>query len=141
MRAPTPLHDYTGWKTDLHHSSLTNLKGQEIFVEPRLLKLWDYLCANPNKVITRNELIEHVWKDVIVSEESLSKAIFDLRKFLAGHFIHVPEIMTIRKVGYKLVVVRPKHRLLRIAVKTLVAIFAFAVTFIILVRALRYENP
>ena len=74
----------------------------KFFVQPRLLKLLSILSENLNRVVSRKELINLVWDDVVVGEESLSKAAFDLRKFLDENFKDPPRIITIRKVGYKL---------------------------------------
>src|SRR5690349_6945594 len=102
MQPVKALSEFRKWKINLNHYSLENEKGEEMFVEPRLLKLLDFLYSNANKVVKRNDLVDHVWEDVIVTEESLSKAVFDLRRFLNGNFKDAPHIVTIRKVGYKL---------------------------------------
>ena len=145
MQPLRELSEFSKWKINLDHYSLENEKGEEIFVEPRLLKLLSFLYANANKVIKRNELVDHVWKDVVVTEESLSKAIFDLRKFLVENFKSVPQILTIRKVGYKLELkghTTPTHnyRFIRLTVKVLVYALVLVSIFSILVRAIRYEN-
>jgi DNA-binding winged helix-turn-helix (wHTH) protein len=139
------LSEFRKWKINLNHYCLENEKREEIFVEPRLLKLLNFLFANANKVVKRNELVDHVWGDVVVTEESLSKAIFDLRKFLLANFKDAPHIMTIRKVGYKLelktqTTPTQNYRILRLIVKVVVSILILALTFVIVVRAIRYEN-
>jgi len=145
MQALKERSEFGKWKINLNHYKLENEKGEELFVEPRLLKLLNFLYANANKVVKRDELVGHVWEDVIVTEESLSKAIFDLRKFLTGNFKDAPHIMTIRKVGYKLELkaqIKPAHkyRFIRVAAKVLVYILILVTLFIIVVRAIRYEN-
>ena len=129
----------------MNHYSLENEKGEEIFVEPRLLRLLNFLYANANKVVKRNELVDYVWDGVVVTEESLSKAVFDLRKFLVGNFQSAPQIVTIRKVGYKLELKAQtaptnKYRVLSLTAKVFVYILIAVSMFIILVRAIRYEN-
>ena len=145
MQPLKQLSDFGKWKINMNHYNLENEKGEEIFVEPRLLKLLNLLYANANKVITRDELVDHVWEGVVVTEESLSTAVFDLRKFLVGNFKSAPQIVTIRKVGYKLELkaqTAPTHRyrIVRMTAKVLVYILIAVSMFIILVRAIRYEN-
>jgi DNA-binding winged helix-turn-helix (wHTH) protein len=146
MERAKALSDFSEWSINLDHYSLENKDHEEIFIEPRLLRLLNFLCLNANKVVKRAELMELVWEDVVVTEESLTKAVFDLRKFLQENFEEAPQIITIRKVGYKLVLTQkslrpgPKYRILRWAGKALVYIILFAVVFSILVRAIRYEN-
>ena len=145
MKPLKGLSEFGDWKINLNHYSLVNGEEEEIFVEPRLLKLLHCLSTNANKVIKRTELVDHVWGDVIVTDESLSKAIFDLRKLLIENFKDAPQIKTIRKVGYKLelqlqTVPLHNYRFLRLTAKILVYIFAFGLLFSIVVRAIRYEN-
>lgn len=146
MERVKALSDFNEWRINLDHFSLENKDHEEIFVEPRLLRLLNFLCANANKVVKRAELMDLVWEDVVVTKESLTKAVFDLRKFLQENFEAAPQIVTIRKVGYKLVLqsksspVATKYRVLRLVGKVLVYLAAFAVAFTILVRAIRYDQ-
>jgi len=145
MQPLKEFSEFGKWKINLNHYSLINKQGAEIFVEPRLLKLLSFLSTNENKVVKRNDLVNHVWADVVVTEESLSKAIFDLRKFLNENFKDAPQIVTIRKVGYKLestVQITPSqnYRVLRLASIVLISICITVLVFSIIVRAIRYEN-
>jgi DNA-binding winged helix-turn-helix (wHTH) protein len=146
MERAKALSDFSGWSINLDHYSLENKDHEEIFIEPRLLRLLNFLCANANKVVKRAELMDLVWEDVVVTEESLTKAVFDLRKFLQENFEVAPQIVTIRKVGYKLVLQQaspppvPKYRVLLWVGKALVYIVVFAVVLSIVIRAIRYEN-
>ena len=78
--------------------------GIERQLEPRLIHLLCYLAANPDRVLTRDELVNELWPRVIVNENSLTRAISELRKQLAipgkpGHHY----IETIPKKGYRLI--------------------------------------
>lgn len=144
MQRGKVLSDFSRWSINMEHFSLKNQReGEEIFVEPRLIKVLNLLVTNAGKVVKRQELLDIVWDDVVVTEESLSKAIFDLRKFLGEHFRNAPEIVTIRKVGYKMILQElptQKYRVLRLTGKVaayLVGIFLFLV---MLIRAIRYDN-
>lgn len=102
MTIPESRSDYNNWHINLNMYCLQDKAGNEIFMQPRLLKLLSVLADHPNQVVSRNELIKLVWDDVVVGEESLSKATFDLRKFLNENFRNPPNIETIRIVGYRL---------------------------------------
>jgi len=135
--------EFENWQINLDLYCLQDDLGNEIFVQPRLLKLLSVLSENLNRVVSRNELINLVWDDVVVGEESLSKAAFDLRKFLDENFKDPPRIITIRKVGYKLLLHQSnvkndfKHKVIK-----LLKIIAYAVVIGILVilvlRGLNY---
>jgi len=137
------LPEFGNWRINLDHYCLQDGSGNEIFVQPRLLKLLSILYENQNRVVRRNELINLVWDDVVVGEESLSKAAFDLRKFLDENFKDPPRIITIRKVGYKLQLHqnKVKNGFKYIAIKVL-KITAYTVVIgilmVLVLRGLRY---
>ena len=128
------LPEFGNWQINLDHYCLQDESGNEIFVQPRLLKLLFILSENLNRVVSRKELINLVWDDVVVGEESLSKAAFDLRKFLDENFKNPPKIMTIRKVGYKLQLhqSKVKNGIKHMAIKVL-KIMAYTIVIGILV--------
>lgn len=73
-------------------------------LEPRLIHLLCYLAANVDRVLTRDELIRELWPHVIVNENSLTRAISELRKQLAiDASSERAYIETIPKKGYRLI--------------------------------------
>ena len=68
-------------------------------VGPRVMRLLIELLQHPNEVLSREYLLQKVWNDVIVNEESLTKSI----SFLRSYFNQNDEqyIETIRAVGYR----------------------------------------
>lgn len=97
-----------GWTVFPVSGVLANKKGDEIYLEPRLAKLLYLLSKNANQVVRRDQLIDEIWPDTFVNEESLTKAISDLRKLLKSYFDNPPPIKTIPKRGYKLIIAVPK---------------------------------
>lgn len=78
--------------------------GRKITLEPRLIDLLFFLAHHPGEVLTRDELIDHVWKRNIVTSHVVTQSISELRKFLKnGNDDENDEyIITIPKRGYKL---------------------------------------
>ena len=73
-------------------------------LEPRLVQLLCYLAANAHRVLTRDELIHELWPHVVVNENSLTRAISELRKHLAiDASSDRVYIETIPKKGYRLI--------------------------------------
>lgn len=73
-------------------------------LEPRLMKLLCYLAANEGRVLSREELVQELWPRVIVNENSLTRAVSELRKQLQATESSVANyIETIPKRGYRLV--------------------------------------
>lgn len=81
---------------------LTAPGGKSLILEPRLSRLLYLLALNEGDIISRQHLIDQIWQETIVNEESLTRAIADLRKILSQHFDTPPLIKTLRKRGYQL---------------------------------------
>ena len=77
--------------------------GKVLLLEPRLSKLLYFLSLNTNTIVSRSYLIAHIWSETIVNEESLTRAVSDLRKLLIKNYNQRIQIETIRGRGYKLV--------------------------------------
>lgn len=76
--------------------------GQLRSLEPRLMRLLCVLAAAPQRVFSRDELMSHLWPRVIVNENSLTRAVSELRKQLAHGDMTRQLIDTIPKTGYRL---------------------------------------
>jgi DNA-binding winged helix-turn-helix (wHTH) protein/Tol biopolymer transport system component len=75
--------------------------GELFAVEPKAFRVLLFLLRNPHKLITKDELLDAVWNDIAVSENSLTRTIALLRRLLADD-IHEPRfIATIPTVGYR----------------------------------------
>jgi len=61
------------------------------------------LAARPGQVITRNELLEAVWRGTIVQEDALTQAVSQLRRLLDDDPRAPTIIETIPKQGYRLI--------------------------------------
>jgi Tol biopolymer transport system component/DNA-binding winged helix-turn-helix (wHTH) protein len=76
--------------------------GEVLAVEPKAFRVLLFLLRNPHKLIRKEELLDAVWGDVAVSENSLTRSIALLRRLL-GDDTHEPRyIATVPTVGYRL---------------------------------------
>ena len=100
---PEPFEDVEvgGWKVSADYGVLSSPEGKSLVLEPRLAKLMYLLTQNANTLVSRNYLIQHIWPDTVVNDESLTRAIADLRKTLDMNFDNI-KIDTIPKRGYQL---------------------------------------
>jgi DNA-binding winged helix-turn-helix (wHTH) protein len=118
--------------------------GEEIFVEHRLKKLLYILLDNKNNFVKREELMDFVWEDVIVSNQSLTKAVSDLRKFINMNQMNDMQIKTVNKLGYKLIISEPvinssnKKSISQLIFRSISYAVITLIVLIILVRAIRY---
>lgn len=75
--------------------------GEALPVEPKAFRVLVFLLRNPHRLITKDELLDAVWNDCAVSENSLTRSIALLRRLL-GDDIHEPRyIATVPTVGYR----------------------------------------
>jgi len=128
---------------DYRKGSISKNNGEEIFMEHRLKELLFILLRHKNNFVSQEDLMAFVWKDVIVSNQSVSKAISDLRKFFASNQIENQEIITVRKVGYKLKIKEPVNdsgNPLKRLLKVLIYMLGIIITVIIIIRAIRYDQ-
>ncbi len=118
-------------------------QGVEYFLENRLNRLLQILIENRDSIVRRDEIIAYVWNEVCVNEENLTKGMFDLRKVLKKEGLDEIEIITIRNIGYKLVIntkETKKQLAMRLAMKSMMYVLIAISFLVILIRAFRYEN-
>jgi DNA-binding winged helix-turn-helix (wHTH) protein len=77
--------------------------GQEIHLKPVVLELLIYLIANRGRLVTREELMDTVWGDTVISESALTKAAARLRKALDDDSATHRYLETVRSRGYRFV--------------------------------------
>jgi DNA-binding winged helix-turn-helix (wHTH) protein len=56
--------------------------GEVLPVEPKAFRVLLFLLRNPHRLITKDELLDAVWNDYAVSENSLTRSIALLRRLL-----------------------------------------------------------
>ncbi len=91
------------WRVDPASRQLQHLDSGELrSLEPRLMRLLCLLCATPGRVLSRESLIEQLWPRVVVNENSLTRAVSELRRRLETDSTDASLIDTIPKTGYRL---------------------------------------
>ena len=75
--------------------------GELIPVEPKAFRVLLILLRNPQKLITKDELLQAVWGDTAVTENSLARSIALLRKLLGDETRNPRYIETVATVGYR----------------------------------------
>ena len=77
--------------------------GKVLAVEPKAFRVLLILLRNPQKLISKEELLNAVWGDTAVTEGSLTRCVWLLRRVL-GDDVNEPRfIETVATVGYRLV--------------------------------------
>src|SRR5437879_6769420 len=76
------------------------VKGNAVELEAKPLEILLQLLLHAGEVVTKEELLEAVWPNVMVVDGSLATAVSKLRKAM-GDDDH-PAIVTVPRVGYRL---------------------------------------
>lgn len=81
--------------------------GSEVKVPPRLMDALIFFARHPDHVISRTVLVAHLWNRSVVTDQTVTQNIFELRKALRdgrGRQEAPEYIATVPKRGYQLVV-------------------------------------
>ncbi len=77
--------------------------GKPVGVEPKVFDLIVYLIENRNRVVSRDEILDHVWPSVVISDTSLSNRIKSARQVLGDEGQLQHSIRTVHGRGYQFV--------------------------------------
>jgi DNA-binding winged helix-turn-helix (wHTH) protein len=77
--------------------------GRAVPLQPKVLDLIIHLARNRDRVVTKDELLETVWKGTIVTEGSLSQAVSLARRALADTPEEQHTLRTVRSKGLQFV--------------------------------------
>lgn len=72
-------------------------------IEPKAFRVLNYLLRNPGRLVTKEELLNAVWDDSAVSENSLTRSIASLRRQLGDDAREARFIVTVHTSGYRFV--------------------------------------
>jgi DNA-binding winged helix-turn-helix (wHTH) protein/tetratricopeptide (TPR) repeat protein len=75
--------------------------GELLPVEPKAFRVLLFLLRSPHRLIAKDELLDAVWNDCTVSENSLTRSIALLRRLLADDTREPRYIATVPTVGYR----------------------------------------
>lgn len=88
----------------VHPGTRTIMVDEEsIQLQPKVMDLLCYLAAHANKVISRDELVENVWKGTVISDDAIHRTISILRTALRDNPKKPKYLETITKTGYRLI--------------------------------------
>jgi Tol biopolymer transport system component/DNA-binding winged helix-turn-helix (wHTH) protein len=76
------IYEFSGFKLSSEEGRLERPDGTIIELSPKLLQLLLLFLESDGRVLTRDELIGHLWPDTAVEPTSLKQLIYSLRKSL-----------------------------------------------------------
>ncbi|KIC46726.1 hypothetical protein RA28_02870 [Ruegeria sp. ANG-S4] len=85
------------WRVDVAARTATR-GGEKRQLSPRAIKLLQILAQAEGAVVSRDQLLEQIWPNVFVSDESLTQVVSELRRVLKDRGI----VATVPRGGYRL---------------------------------------
>ena len=80
------------------------LGSEPVSLSPKAFAVLSYLAQRPNKLVTKDELLDAVWPDVHVTEGVLKRAVLEVRKALNDSAEEPRFIQTLHRRGYRFLV-------------------------------------
>jgi len=90
------------WRVDPELDEISR-DGQTIKLEPKMMQLLLCLTANAGQVISVEQLLDEVWKDVVVTPDSVYHAVAALRRVLGDDSKNPTYIANVMRRGYRLI--------------------------------------
>lgn len=91
------------WRVDPGLCEISN-DEQTLHVEPRAMAVLCHLAARAGTTVSRDELLDEVWKTRHVVEDVLTRCISQLRQSLGDDAKEARYIQTVPKIGYRLLI-------------------------------------
>lgn len=110
-------YSFEGVCVDLSRMSIER-DGLPVSVEPKAMDVLVYLLEHRDRLVTKDELLDVVWKDTFVTPNVLTRAVAILRKALGDDAQESRIIATVSKRGYRWIAPVTEATSLQLAVPT-----------------------
>jgi adenylate cyclase len=90
------------WLVDPRSNTIVR-NGESKHIEPKAMRVLTLLVSNAGQVVTREELEDVVWANMIVGPDALTNTVIKLRRALGDEAKNSRYIETIPKTGYRLI--------------------------------------
>jgi len=77
--------------------------GRRLPLEPKAVTLLLLLLEHRHRVVTKDEIVEHLWKDTFVTPNALTRLVAQLRRELGDAAHEASVIQTVHRRGYRFV--------------------------------------
>ncbi|WP_444996319.1 winged helix-turn-helix domain-containing protein [Aliikangiella sp. IMCC44359] len=78
-------------------------ENKRIQLEPRQAEVLAYFCRHVNQLVSRNDLVEHIWQGQVITDNAINRVIAKLRKSLGDNAKESEYIVTIPRKGYRMI--------------------------------------
>src|ERR1051325_7120826 len=102
MTGSCEVFEFEGLRLDLRRMGVWR-GGERVSLEPKALDVLRHLVVHRDRLVTKDELLDAVWKDTFVTPNVLTRAVAQLRKSLNDDVESPKLIETVAKRGYRFV--------------------------------------
>jgi TolB-like protein/DNA-binding winged helix-turn-helix (wHTH) protein len=98
---PAEARVINGVAIDLAGETLSTRDGTLVALRPKAFAMLRHLVSNPNRLVTKRELVEAIWRGLAVTDDSIVQCVREIRRALddEGHAI----LRTVPTLGYRIV--------------------------------------
>jgi len=89
---------FEGYTLDIARHSL-RAADREVALRPKNFELLRYLVENPDRLVTKDELLKAIWPNVVVTDESLMRCVSEVRQAIGDSRQTI--IATVPRCGYR----------------------------------------
>jgi len=89
---------FEGFTLDFAHNSL-RAADRNVQLRPKAVEVLHYLADNANRLVTKEELIQAIWPNVIVTDEVLTHCVSEVRQAIGDSQQNI--IVTVPRRGYR----------------------------------------
>jgi TolB-like protein/DNA-binding winged helix-turn-helix (wHTH) protein len=90
---------FAGFQLDLTRGCLQGPDGAERALRPKSFAVLRHLVAQAGRLVSRDELLQAVWPDVIVTDDSINQCIAEVRRVLGDEAQQL--LRTVTRRGYR----------------------------------------
>src|SRR5215468_1770486 len=98
--ATLKMFQFEGYTLDFARSSL-RAADRNVRLRPKAFEVLRYLVENADRLVTKEELIQAIWPNVIVTDEALSHCVSEVRQAIGDSEQTI--IATVPRRGYRFV--------------------------------------
>ena len=77
--------------------------GEELHLRRQTFQVMVYLLKNRERLVTKDELLESIWKETAVTDDALVQCVMDIRRAIGDDSRRPHFIKTLPKVGYRFI--------------------------------------
>jgi Tol biopolymer transport system component/DNA-binding winged helix-turn-helix (wHTH) protein len=97
-----PRYRFDDFELDVQNLRLT-AGGDDCSLEPKSFRLLQFLIENHGRTVPKDEIVAAVWPDTFVSDNSITRAVTQIRKALHDDAREPKYIETVPTVGYRFI--------------------------------------